>query len=232
MPTAVRDVMTTDVVAVGADTPFKAAARLVVDHRVSALPVLDADRRVVGVVSEADLLHKQEYREQGYREDYRPTFRTWLRRRLAARGSARGKAAGVRVADVMSAPAITVSPDASAVAAARHLERHDVRRLPVVDADGHLLGIVTRGDLLRVFDQDDEELRRIIRAELDRRTVWLDPGRIEVGVSDGVVTLVGHLERRYDCDVLERAIRRVDGVVDVRTELTWRVDDTDPRRVA
>lgn len=232
MRTNVRDVMTADVVAVREDTSFKKAAELLVNHEVNALPVVDEEDRVLGVVSATDLAHKAEFKALGYADDYTPPMRARLRRFLAAQQDAgERKATGVRVADVMTAPPVTVAPESSIIIAARLMERHGVHRLPVVDSVGKLTGIVTRRDLLRVFTRSDEELKRIIRADLGRYTGWLDPGKIQTAVDDGVVTLAGHIERRNDCAILVRVIGRIDGVVDVHDELSWRIDDAPPREV-
>jgi CBS-domain-containing membrane protein len=141
----VQDVMTTDVVTVGRHTAFKDIAGLFDQHRISAVPVVDAQRHVLGVVSEADLLARQT--EPGHRMPITPN----QRRRHT-------KAAGCRAHELMTAPAVTVGADADVVTAARLLQRHGVKRLPVLDAAGVLVGIVSRRDLLRVFLRTDHDI--------------------------------------------------------------------------
>lgn len=218
--------MTTDTVSVREHTPFKDLVELLSAHRVSALPVVDREERVIGVVSEADLLHKEEYKAQRFGDGYRPELRTRLRRRLADRASGLDKAMGDFADELMSTPAITITPASTVVAAARLMARHDVKWLPVVDEDGGLVGVVARRDLLSVFVRDDGEIADSVRRELDSRLVWLNPGEIGVTVEDGVVTLSGAVEQRTYRDVLVELVQRLDGVVDVRDDLTWAVDDT------
>lgn len=225
MRTTVRDVMTTDVVSVREATSFKELAELMTGHQVSALPVVADGMRVVGVVSEADLLHKEEFKQQGFADDYRPELRARLRRRLADRGSGADKAAGSTAAEVMSTPVMTVTPGSTVVTAARLMARYDVKWLPVVDEDSRLLGVVARRDVLSVFVRDDTEIARIVREDLDSRVLGIDRRRIRITVNDGVVALAGDVERRTDRDLLVDLIARIDGVVDVRDEITWKEMD-------
>jgi CBS-domain-containing membrane protein len=190
--------------------------RLLSERRVSALPVLDAARRVVGVVSEADLLRKEEFPEQP--GGGRP-FESRQRR------AARAKAAGDTAAELMTAPAVTVGADATVAEAAKVLSRHGVKRLPVVDEAGRLLGIASRVDLLKVFLRSDEDIRREVRDEVFQRVLWVDPDGVAVEVRDGVVTLEGVLERRSLIPIAVRLVHGVDGVVDVVDRLTYEADD-------
>lgn len=218
----VSDVMTTEVFSVTGETGYREVAEMLVTHGVSALPVTDAQGRVVGVVSEEDLLHKEEFTGG----DYAPPLRARLRARLGSGGSAGDKAAARIAAELMTGPAVTVSSDASAVLAARLMERRGVKQLPVVDEDGHLLGIVSRRDLLSVFvRQDDdiaEEARSVIRATLPEPTA---------AVEDGVVRLTGDVEHRSDAERLIRRVRQIEGVVAVDSELHWHTDDVVPQHV-
>lgn len=208
-PHLVRAVMTRTVVAVGRGTPFKEIAQTMARWKVSAVPVLEGDGRVVGVVSEADLLPKEEFRDSdlGLVEQ---------RRRLSDFARAGGLTAG----DLMSTPAITVHPDATLAAAARIMAVKHVKRLPVVDAVDLLQGIVSRADLLKVFLRTDEEI-----AEEVRRTVvsCLFPAfthAVHVDVHEGVVTLRGHLRDTSLISIAVRLVRAVEGVVDVEPLLT------------
>ncbi|HSA53730.1 MAG TPA: BON domain-containing protein, partial [Yinghuangia sp.] len=110
--------------------------------------------------------------------------------------------------------------------AARHMERHNVKRLPVVDQTGQLRGIVSRCDLLRVFLRPDEHIRDEIRNDVLCHDLWVDPTSIDVRVVDGVVTLAGELENKTLARVLTGLARGVDGVVRVHDRLTYAVDDT------
>ena len=213
----VRDVMTSDVITVDEHASFKEIAALITGRRVSALPVLDAHGRVLGIVSEADLTLKEEFPEgpaggrlfQGgrQRED-------------------RAKAAGDTAAELMTSPAVTVGPDASVAEAAGQLHRHGIKRMPVVDPAGPLLGIVSRADLLKVFLRSDADLARAVRQEVLLRAMWMDPDTVVVDVRDGVVTLTGQLERRSLVPIVVSLVHGLDGVVDVVDRLTYELDDT------
>lgn len=229
MRTKVQDVMTTDVASVHADTPFKDIAEVLIARAVSAVPVVDGDGRVLGVVSEADLLRKEEFREQYYHEGYRPPLRARLRARLGQQGGARTKAAGETAADLMTSPAVTATPDTTTVAAARLMDEHGVKRLPVVDSDGRLRGVVSRHDLLKTFVRPDGEIEREVRTEVLGRSLWADTSKVGVHVHQGVVTLTGRMDRHSDARIAVRMTRRVSGVVDVVDELRWDEDDAPGR---
>jgi CBS domain-containing protein len=219
MKTKVQDVMTREVVAVGESTSFKEIIELLARNRVSAAPVVDAAGRVVGVVSEADLLLKEERPEAGLDA---PLFE---RRRHRTE---RAKAAGAVAHEVMTSPAITIGLLATVDEAARLMHAHSVKRLPVVDAvTGKLVGIVTRGDLLRVFARLDREIHDEIRDQVILREFMMDPARFVVGVKDGVVSLQGSCERRSLVPLLVRAVHGVEGVVRVDNRLAYDVDDRD-----
>ncbi len=210
----VRDVMTQPVVAVREGAPYKEIADTLATRAVSALPVLDPTDHVVGVVSEADLLHKIEFRD--------PKRHALLDGR---RRSARQKAVGDVASDLMTSPAITILPDASIVTAARRMDADAVKRLPVVDELGRLVGIVSRRDLIRVFMRTDESIRRDVIEQVHRRTFWIVPGEAPVEVRDGIVTLAGVVERSSMIDVAVRLTQAIDGVVDVVNRLTATYDD-------
>ncbi|MFE3165258.1 CBS domain-containing protein [Streptomyces sp. NPDC059224] len=214
-PTKVGAVMVADVVTAGYGTPFKELVRLLEEHRISGLPVVDEDHRVVGVVSETDLMLHQ---TRGPEHD-----RTHVMGRGARRAAAKINA--TTAAGVMSTPAVTVRSDATVVEAARLMAGHHVGRLPVLDAEDRLVGIVTRGDLLRGFLRSDDELVREVRREVLGNTLWLAPHAVEVTAQDGVVTLTGRLERRSEVPVALGMTRRLDGVVDVVDHLSYRIDD-------
>ncbi|MDP4510076.1 CBS domain-containing protein [Nonomuraea turcica] len=173
----VEDVMTSKVVSVTAATPFKDIAQALITDDISAVPVVDDDRHVIGMVSEADLLRKEEFREQFHREDYRPPLRARLRH-----PKGRQKAAGDTAAALMTTPPIVISAAASVVSAARIMQARDVRRLAVVDGNGCLVGIVSRRDLVKVFLRDDDKIAAVVRDDVLGRALWLDTSDVRVEV--------------------------------------------------
>ncbi|MFD5256348.1 CBS domain-containing protein [Streptomyces bobili] len=217
-PSIVSDVMTHTVVAVGRDAQFKEIVELMGQWKVSALPVLEGEGRVIGVVSEADLLHKEEFRDSD------PDRFTQLRRLddLA-------KAGGLTAADLMSAPAVTVHADATLAEAARIMAQRKVKRLPVVNEVGILEGVVSRADLLKVFLRSDEEITEEVRHEVVAHLFPAPVERIRVEVSEGVVTLTGRIRDASLVPVAARLVRAVEGVVDVECDLSSGVPRSDPR---
>ncbi|MER6735898.1 CBS domain-containing protein [Streptomyces puniciscabiei] len=205
----VSDVMTTPAVAVGRDAPFKEIVRVMDERHVSALPVVSGEGRVVGVVSEADLLPKEEFR------DRRPTRSERMRLR-----SDLAKAEGVTAEEVMSAPAVTVRPDDTLARAARLMAVHHVKRLPVVDAEDGLRGIVSRGDLLRVFLRSDEDIEEEVRRTVVSYLFPTHAHAIHVSVRDGVVRLRGPVHDTSLIWVAERLVNGLEGVVGVEPRLS------------
>jgi CBS domain-containing protein len=219
----VRDVMTDQVVSIHAATPFKEVADTLIVNEISAVPVVDDEGRVLGVVSEADLMRKEEFREQYYREGYEPHGRFF--HRGTAGGESRRKSSGETAGELMTAPAVTIRPEASAVRAARVMEEHGVKRLPVVDEDGKLAGIISRRDIVRVFVRDDFDISREIRDEVLHGVKWMTDEDITVLVDGGVVTLSGRVATRSLVELAIRLAQRVNGVVTVHSQLTWEDDD-------
>ncbi|MER5600828.1 CBS domain-containing protein [Streptomyces sp. NPDC002265] len=223
-PTRTGALMVGDVVTARCDTPFKEVAGLLEEHRISGLPVIDEDRKVIGVISETDLVLRQA------REPETAGVRARCRRLLSARARrAAAKSRATTAGGVMSRPAVTVCADATVAEAARLMTEHRVERLPVVDEAGVLVGIVTRRDLLQVFLRTDDEIQRDVQQEVFVNTLWLAPNTVEAAVRNGVVTLTGRLERRSDIPVAIRVTRRLDGVVDVVDHLSYRIDDKPPQ---
>jgi CBS-domain-containing membrane protein len=218
MKLVVSDVMTRDVVTVDALAPFKEVVRLMQEHNVSALPVLDAEGVLLGIVSEGDLILKEDPGLDG-------AGRLFESRHRAVD---RAKAAGRLAHELMTAPVISVGPEKTLGEAARRMHRGQVKRLPVLDADGHLVGIVSRADLLRVFLREDAEIAREIREDVIRRTLWIDPDTIRVVVREGVVTIEGQIERRSLLPIVERLVSAIPGVVAVNDRLSFGADDTQP----
>jgi CBS domain-containing protein len=212
MEPTVKDVMTTRVVSVTKDASFRTMAAALRDHRVSAFPVLDDDGKVIGVVSEADLLAKEALNSE---PQGMPGMIAGILRRKEYE-----KARGTTAGDLMTSPAVIVSPDDTIERAARLMYTRKVKRLPVVDASGHLVGIVGRSDLLSVFDHSDEDIRREIRDQVIQRDLHTDPAAFSVVVKDGVVTLGGVAETREFGDDLVQRVRHVQGVVAVRNRLS------------
>ncbi|HEX7162016.1 MAG TPA: CBS domain-containing protein [Trebonia sp.] len=213
MKTFVRDVMTTKVIWVERDTPFAAIAAALHQYRVSAFPVLDETGQVIGVVSESDLLSKLAL---GGGEDGMPGMITGILRQHEME-----KARAVTAGELMTSPAATVSPDDTLEQAARLMYVRKVRRLPVVDADNHLAGIVSRADVLAVYDRPDVEIGEEIRNDIAVCESLADAARFDVAVRDGVVTLTGRPRtREQGRDIVCRA-RHIVGVVAVRDRLDY-----------
>jgi CBS domain-containing protein len=185
--------MTTDVAAVPNTATYHEIARLMSERAVGALPVLDDQRHVLGMVSEADLLPKQESR---------------FTRREAAQAEAR--AAG----QLMTTPPATIHPDAPLGAAARQLNGRHIRRMPVVDSSGRLLGIVSRRDLLRVFLRPDDDIAADVRAII-ADILLEDTASITVSVHHGMITLAGSLSSPEVGQAAVRLAGDVDGAVGV-----------------
>ncbi|MFJ3775943.1 CBS domain-containing protein [Streptomyces sp. NPDC090075] len=209
-PHIVSDVMTTTVVSVGRGAPFKEIVRLMRDWRVSALPVVEGEGRVVGVVSEADLLRREEFRDAEEVRDGQEV-------RDAAAEAGAPTAGGL-----MTAPALTVRPGATLSQAARIMARGGVKRLPVVDEVGVLQGVVSRADLLKVFLRDDEEIAEEVRREVVSYLFPAPASLLRVAVRDGVVTLAGRIRDTSLVPVAARLVRAVEGVVDVDFDLAPR----------
>lgn len=214
-------VMTSDVVRVTYGAPFKEVAALLAGHGISGLPVVDEDEKVIGVVSATDLLVRQARlaEDRGEGRFHLPLL--GRRARIAA-AKARARTAG----QLMSRPAVVVRPGNTVVEAARLMAEHRVERLPVIDEEDRLVGIVTRRDLLGVFLRPDSEIRREVIEEILVRSLWLAPSAIGVSVHDGVVTLEGRVERRSEIAIAVELTGRVDGVVAVVDKLTFRLDDS------
>ena len=218
MTSLVRDVMTTEVVTVEPWTPFTEIVTQLAERRISAAPVLDPEGNVLGVVTQADLLLKQEHPDLELNVPL-----AWSRRRRLERE----KAAAVVAGELMTAPAVTVSPTATITEAARRMHTTGVKRLPVVNDAGRLVGIVSRADLLRVFLRSDEAIWREIMDDIIVRDFMMDPSRFFIDVVDGVVVLQGRVERSRLIPLLIRAVHGVEGVVRVEDRLTADVDDRD-----
>lgn len=216
----VQDVMTAPVVTVDRITPYKEIAGLLAEHKVSGVPVLTMGRHIAGVVSEGDLLAAR-----GKNPGASRRWLGWPSRRQRSHGS--------MAEDLMTAPAITIRPDATIAAAARLMNAHHVRFLPVADAEGRLVGIVSRRDLLSVFLRPDAEIARQV-SEIFADILPGGSAGIQVAVRNGVVTLTGQTELVAEEDLIPTAVRLawdVEGVVDVVDKvgpprrISWRPAD-------
>ncbi|MFD7835025.1 CBS domain-containing protein [Streptomyces sp. NPDC059761] len=203
----VADLMTDEVVSAAPGTAFKDVAKLLAQYDISGVPVLDDEDRVVGVVSQTDLLA---HAGPG----------------LGTSGQDGTVVEPPTAGDVMSAPAVTVRAEETVADAARLMTRRGIERLPVVDVEDRLVGIVTRRDLLRMFLRPDSEIRRRINDEILAEVLGVPTGDVDVHVVDGIVTLDGQVERRSQLPPLLGLIERLEGVVAVASRVTARTDDT------
>jgi CBS domain-containing protein len=211
----VGDVMTAAVVTVGATATFHEMVMLMQEHGISALPVVDADGGLIGIVSEADLLIKEAPPADASRFwPESPEHRT-----------ARAKASAVNAADVMTGTVITVSARSSLSAAARLMREHGIKRLPVVTANGELIGIASRRDLLTAFTRSDDEIRRDIVDSILPGWLGIPSDVVTVSVVGGVVSLHGTVDRHSDVDIIEHVVASLDGVVGVEPNLGYDFDD-------
>ncbi|MFH8371722.1 CBS domain-containing protein [Streptomyces sp. NPDC018031] len=212
----VGELMTRSVVRARPQMPFKEVARLLADNEVTAVPVVDNLDRPIGVISEADLLRKAADQPDPSGRIVLPHPEAWERI----------QAEGARAEEIMSAPAVCARPEWTVVEAARLMAVHGIKRLPVVDEADRLQGIVSRGDLLRVFLRTDDAIREEIHTDLLRRTMRLAPSEVSVEVREGQVTLTGSVPARSLIPVVVQLCRGVDGVVSVAEHLRYTTDDS------
>ncbi|WP_405595483.1 CBS domain-containing protein [Streptomyces sp. NBC_01410] len=194
---SVADLMSPTAVSVQRGTAFKEIARLLDEYGITAVPVIDDKERPVGVVSEADLLRKQTSRDTSSVAE-----------------------------ELMSSPAIVAQPGWSVVRAARVMEKKRIKRLPVVDESGRLVGVISRSDLLQLFLRRDRAIQEEILEDVVTHTLGLPPSALTVEVTDGRVTLTGRVARKSLIPITLRLCESVDGVVDVIDRLAYDVDDS------
>lgn len=212
----VSDVMTSDVMTIDSEAPLKDAARVMVRAGISGLPVVDDQRKVIGIITEADFVTAE-------------ADRSWGRQRRRLLANFLGESEHPRakkVADAMTQSPHTVDPASTVTEAARKMTELGVKRLPVVTPDGTLCGIISRADVMGAFARPDEELRDEIINDVVVSVLQLDPARLTVDVTDGVVTLAGVVDTRTDSRLLEELAVRIEGVITVDSDVSWSQDDT------
>lgn len=198
----VVDLMTTGVISVSSETGIREAARLMFRNRVSGLPVVSGEGTLIGIITEADFLRLEVERQEG------------------------SPSPGEEVGSVMSAGVVTTGPETSIYDAAKIMTFQDVKRLPVVDDDQRLLGIISRADIVSIFTRPDDIIEDEIREDVIRRVLFVDPDEIDVAVSNGIVTLTGDIGTKNEARLLEELASRLDGVLRVESTLAWRLDDS------
>ena len=199
----VVDLMTTEVIAVSRDTGLREAARLMFRNRVSGLPITQQDGTLIGIITEAAFLRLEVERQEGARDQV------------------------VTVGEVMSIGVVTIRPEMEIYEAAKIMAVQEVKRLPVVDDDNRLLGVISRADIVSIFTRPDDVIEDEIREDLLRRVLFIDPDDLGVSVTNGVVALSGEVGTRAEASMLEELTNRLDGVFGVETNLTWLHADVD-----
>jgi CBS-domain-containing membrane protein len=214
MSTTVKDIMTTRVISVGKDTTFREMATALREYRISAFPVVDGDRKVIGIVSEADMLNKEALIDES------GVFGGILHRKDQA------KARGITAGDLMTTAVVAVRPEDTVEHAAKLMYDRGVKRLPVTDESGHLVGIISRADVLSVFDRTDGAIHHEITQDVLVGEFVQDPRDLHVTVMDGIVTLSGRPDTSELGHRIIQRVRHVPGVVAVRD----RFDNPPPER--
>lgn len=214
----VRDVMTRAVVTVAPGTPLREVARILAERGISGAPVVDEADSLIGIISEGDFLAKQRGRSGA---DAGGLLALWGRRPVHPDRRVLAQTA----IQAMTAPAVTIEADRTLREAAALMIDRAINRLPVM-SDGRLVGIVTRGDLVRAYVHRDDETLRVIRDNVLHDTMWIDPDDLGVEVRDGHVRLAGRVDRRSTATIIEKLVGLVDGVDQVESFLTWDAEDT------
>jgi CBS domain-containing protein len=208
----VLDIMTIDVITTTPDTYLKAAARMMVDAGVSGIPVVNDSGALVGIITEADFLEREADRSQ--------------RRLLNVMISDGGPIVDAdTVGEVMTRDPVVIFPEASVAEAARVMAHHHVKRLPVVDDSGALIGIISRADVVAVFTRPDDVIEDEIREDIVKRVLLLDVDSLEIDVENGVVSISGVAPTATDARLLEALARRIDGVVRLESNVSFEVND-------
>jgi len=217
----VRDAMTSEVKTVGPEASLKDVAAILSEHRISGLPVVDDDRRVLGVITKADIIVKE-------LAEAPTVLRRLLHHREAT--AVATKIEAQTVGQAMSAPPITIAPAILLCDAADLMLEHGVHRLPVVE-DDRLIGILTRFDLVQAFARGDDAIEQDIREEALAGLSW--PEELQLTVTRGEVLLRGEVDSKFDAEAVPVSIRRIPGVVSVDSELKcWDLDSNSRTVVA
>jgi CBS domain-containing protein len=211
-----NELMTTDIITVGPDAPLKEAARRMIEAGISGLPVTDDEGELLGVITEADFVANEAERRAPRRARL---LRHWLK-------DEEMPAHERQVRDVMTAEVKTLPPDADHAEAARMMHKEGIKRIPVVREDGRLVGIVSRGDILRAFTRSDAAIVSEITDHILREVLWIDPKLVRISCEDGNVVLSGRLETRSDAQLVAELTNRLDGVASVNDQLSWSYDNT------
>lgn len=223
----VRDLMTSDVAIVAPDTTFREIVKVLIENKVSGVPVVDATGHVLGVVTENDLLNKEAYPPRKDKRSVGQALLDWI----AGENPVTAKAEGLRAEELMSKPPVTIGPNESVHAAARRMIEYDVKRLPVV-LDGLIVGLVSRHDVLSVYARPDATLVADIKSLLVRSMYTPPDNLITVAVDDGVATLTGSVHYQSDVRTITNLVAAVDGVTGVDNQLAFREPDPTVRRPA
>jgi len=211
----VQELMSTEVVTATTEASLKEVARLMLGHEISGIPIVGNDDRLIGIVTEADIVHYESLRAAGNRRGILHTL------------FGGDDVPRTTVCDAMTTPVLTTAPDADHTLATRLMDTRGVKRLPVVDPDGRILGIISRSDIMTSFARPDELIEEEIQVDILDRILWTQPGAVSVEVVDGRVTLRGSVEQRTDARILESQAKRLDGVVAVSIdEVYYMYDDT------
>lgn len=218
----VERLMTSEVITVSRDASLKEAARRMIEAGISGLVVTDDDGDLAGVITEADFVKTESAR----RATKRALLLRWFGQERPEISSTERK-----VGDVMTAAVITLGVDCDHADAARLMRKAGVKRIPIVDDNGRLVGIVSRSDIMRAFARPDSEIAAEILGHIVGDVLWIDRKLVRVGCIDGNVVLSGRLETRSDATLLEAMTRRIDGVVSVVSDLTWAIDNTELQMV-
>ena len=211
----IRDLMTSDVLTIGPEAPLKEAARRMLEAGISGLPVTNDDGDLVGIITEADFVATE--------ADRRVTHRAGLLRLL--RRDVEIPSQERLVGDIMTSEVKVVDPESDHAEAARLMQREGIKRIPVV-ADGRLIGIVSRTDMLKAYVRSDKEIIDEIRGHLMKEVLWVDPRLVTIECVDGNVALSGQMETKSDASLLIELTKRLDGVTSVNDLLTWAIDNT------
>jgi CBS domain-containing protein len=214
----VSDVMTPDVISVPPEMQLRDVARLLSEAQISGVPVVTEDGTCIGVVSEADLLVKQLSRPMSRRLPLE-----WILGERHDPGELRRRAAGT-AREAMTSPAVTIAEDRPLREAACLMVDRQINRLPVM-SKGRLVGMITRSDLVRGYLRLDEEILRIVRDDVLRDTMWIQPDALDIEVREGIVRVGGQVDRRSTARIIEKLIGLVDGVQEVQSRLEWELDD-------